>query len=301
MTWQLAVLFKVLAGSLVAPFVFYLLGKVGPRERIAHVAFMFTWAFGFAIAIAGIPTEFPPTLWPITLVGALVVVGVYFQLRAVALSPSLSAIFVSLTSLIPLFMSGFQLGEWNALADTTLLGGVVLAISGIALWIYQDVHERRRKGEPDVVPRSFWFHGTAFAVVLGIAIYLQNVWAKGGVSPDNFVFAWYGGTLLGAGVLFLVSRTFPRGEKRMGTPKEVILTGIAGLVIVTSMWFQYMSFALVAQTLVMPIYAVGDVVGYAAVGIVVGVITQKWATIRGLKGLALAMGLAGAIIIALAH
>lgn len=301
MTWQLAVLFKVLAGSLVAPFVFYLLGKVGPRERISRIALLYTWALVFALVIAGIPTEFSPTFWPITLVGAVAVAGVYFQLRAIAWSPSLSAIFVSMVSLIPLFLSAFGLGEWRALVDTTLIGGVVLAVSGVALWVYQDVHEKHRKGAPDIVPPSFWFHGAAFAVIFGFATFLQNVWAKNGVPDATFLVPWYLGTFCGAWVLFLASRTLPREEKKMRTWAEMLLTGLAGFTIVGSMWFAYSSFTMVEQARVMPIYAVGDVVGYAAVGILIGIITKKWATIRGLKGLALAMGIAGAVIIALAH
>src|SRR3989338_8928696 len=157
MTWQLAVLFKVLAGSLVAPFVFHMLGNAEPRERIFRIALLYTWALITALVIAGIPMEFPPTLWPITLVGALGVSGVYFQLRAIAWSPSLSAIFVAFTSLIPLFLSGVALGEWRALADITLLGGVVLVVLGVALWVHEDVREKRQKEDAGAVPLSFWF------------------------------------------------------------------------------------------------------------------------------------------------
>ena len=51
MTWQVAVLLKMLGGSMLAPYAFRLLGNAAPRERVYRITVQFAWAAVFALCI----------------------------------------------------------------------------------------------------------------------------------------------------------------------------------------------------------------------------------------------------------
>ena len=187
MTWQIVVLLKVLAGSLLAPLAFKLLGDVTPRERVTRIMLQFGWACAFALIATKIlwaDPSFSQVSWRIMSVGALMPIGAYFLWRAYSISLSRSAVFMSLMNVVPLVLSAAILGEWTAfLGNAPLLLGVTTAILGLGLHCRDDIIKNRLKEKTAAgseVRPSFYANAVSFMLIFGVATYLENVWAKAG-------------------------------------------------------------------------------------------------------------------------
>lgn len=301
MSWQIVALLKILAGSLLAPFAFRLLGGVSLRERVYRITLQYVGAAALALLIAlwfgGL--SFAGEWWKITVVGTLVPFGVLFQWRAYALSLSRSAVFIAFSNIIPLALSAALLDEWRVFSGNgPLVGGLLLALLGLTLNARHEVLEGRQAEKRAAMPLTFCGNALAFTLVLGFAAFLLNYWAKTGVGAAQFLFAWYFGALAGSIVLFLSTGSLPRLSAQRIPAKEYVLIALAAFSIVVSMGLEFVSFQRVEQTVVLPIYALGDIIGPALLGLIV---FHEWRRSLGLGFLYISLGLLGAVLMSVAR
>ena len=204
---------------------------------------------------------------------------------------------MSFVSIIPLLLSGLLLGEWRALNNAMLTLGFLLAVFGIGLHIRREYLNARQTEAQGLLSIWFYPNALAFTIIFGIGTYLENVWAKSSIPPPDFLASWYIGTCVGALAMFIASRKLPHVKRNMGSVRELALSALAGTSIVVSLWFAFISFGMVEQTIVLPVYAVADIVGYVLVGIV---IFREWRTLKG-NLVNLALGILGALLIVLSR
>lgn len=302
MSWQLAVFLKMLGGSVFAPFAFRLLGDAAPRERVERIMMQFGWAALIALLVAWLlRADVGGTRhWEIAFVGALMPLAVFFQWRAYAWSLSRGSIFMALMNIIPLLMSATLLDEWRVfMGKSMLMTGFVLAVVGIGFHLYHDIQEKRANEDAAVLPLAFYGNALAFKVILGVATFLENYWAKSAVSTSAFLVWWYSGAFCGSVVFFLMTRTLPHAPTRtMTRTKEQVLIALAATSIVLNLGLAFISFTLVEQTVAMPIFALGDIVGPMLVGFL---IFGEWKGIRGWGWFYLVMSTAGVAMMALSR
>lgn len=297
MTWQLAVALKIVGGYMLAPAVFRLLGDVPTRERVYRILLQYAWAMLFAagVALAGGLT-FSKELWPIFLIGFLMPLTVFFQWRAVAYSISRTALFLESGAAIPLALSGILFGEWRVFEGNTLLiVGFALTALGIGLHAWWDIRNRHLD---TALPLAFYGNALGCTVLLALATFLQNVWAKTGTGVPEFLVAWYGGALAGAALFFALTRHLPATSVAMPVWKEQSLIFLAAVSIVLNLSFMFVAFTLVEQTVALPIMTVGGLAGPIIVGML---FFKEWRTIRGIAWLYLAVAFFGALVMALSR
>lgn len=274
MPWEIVVLLKILAGSVLTPFAVRLLGASDMRERVESILLQFILAASLAlVAISMIGGPLPSLEhWQIALIGAFMPVGVFFQWKVYSWSMSRGVIFGALVSVIPLLLSGIVLGEWGVfIGKSLLLVGFGLTVLGIVLRLRQDTEAKRREEGSGKVPLALYWYGLAFVPIFGIGSFLQNFWTKGGIEPLQFMSAWYLGASISALTLFALTRHLQKAGNRetMLPAKKYGLIALAGGSIFLNTWFSLLLFAEVEQTVVLPLFAIGDIIGPLVLGLFV--------------------------------
>ncbi len=301
MTWELAVTLKILGGSILAPLVFRFLGDVPPRERIYRIMLQYAWTVVFAVGVM-IVLGFTSSrdLWPIAVIGALMPFAVFFQWRAMAISPSRTGIFMEGTSIIPLLMSAILLGEWKAFeGNGQLLFGFILVLVSVALHARMDIRNKGKVGEASSPTTGFLRNAVGFMLIFAVATFLENYWAKTGIQTPEFLVTWYVGAFAGSVILFAATRYLPRSTTpQLQTKKEQVLIFLAAVSIIFSLGLQFVAFTLVEQTVALPIMSVGGVIGPVLVGML---IFHEWKMIKGWGWLDIGLGFVGALIMAFSH
>ena len=236
MSWEIAVALKIFGGSVLAPIVFRLLGDVPPRERIYRIMLQYAWTILFAMAVALIWGFAPSSdLGPIVAIGALMPFAVFFQWRAMAISPSRTGIFMEGTGIIPLLMSAILLDEWKVLGENQpLLLGFALVLISVVLHTFADIARKQEKGKQISPTAGFLRNSVSFMLIFSVATFLQNYWAKTSIHTSEFLVAWYVGASAGSIILFMATRHLPRSttSTQMSFKKENFLIFLAGVSIV---------------------------------------------------------------------
>jgi len=314
MDWPVLVLGKIIAGNLIASWVFRTLGRshlplpvpTAVHMRRVNAQQIITFACGgIYLAFSGLSlgsSEYLQAI-PIFLVGIIGSSGLYLTMRAKAISLSRSTAFETLSAIIPITLSATLLGEWVAFRSGLLLSGFALTALGVTLYFIYDI---RAKIEKDVssVPMVFYGYGTAFMLSAGITSFLMNAWAKSSVSAPLFISAWYTGTLVGGGILLLLVRAWQKGKEEIAAAslfspsKERLLVIAAGLSVFANMWFLFSSFQQVPLLVVAPFYVTADIVGPLLVGMF---FFGEWKVLQKWGYLFFGMDLVGTCIVALSR
>jgi FtsH-binding integral membrane protein len=305
MTWQIIVILKMAGGSILAPLVFKLLGDAPTRERIGRITIQYAWASLLALMatlwIAGMDFQID---WKIAIVGALMPAGVFFQWRAYAWSLSRGVLFKAVSDILPFVLSAVMLGEWRVFSgNIPLFIGVGLASLGTALLFTNDIRAKKRREYK--IPhdpkkwRAFYWNALASGLIFGLAYYLENYWAKTGVSVPVFLHSWYWAAFAGSIVLFAITRALPRTTMTAMSPgREQLLVALAGLAIFANLGLAFVAFQLVEQVVVLPVFAVADIILPAVVGMIV---FGEWKEVRRTEWIYYAFALIGTLLIAVAR
>jgi hypothetical protein len=121
------------------------------------------------------------------------------------------------------------------------------------------------------VPRvHFWYVGL-YSVILGLGVFFMRYIGLQDIGLGRFLLNWYGGAGLAAGLLVLTFRM------RMHTPavplalsRQAWLRLCGGtLLILVAVGSAYGAYRLAPQTIVQPLFLVGEMVGPALIGLYV--------------------------------
>ena len=261
---------KIMAGSFIAPFLMNRLGSTDRRTQAERITLQFF--FAICLAIVGVVffgnLTITPTMYPIAVVGFIIPIGVFFQWRALAISPSRTALFMALIGVVAMMLAGTILQEWKEINPQRLVGIVVILI-GITFFMRAD--RNRSNGAEKSFGLSFYLSAAVFTAIFGGATFLMRHWAVAEVTPDQFLTAWYSGAFIGSLMILIPvsrSRLFKRqqvsSESRWGKIPMVFAVAVA---IFLSLRFQFQSFELSPLLFVLPVYQVGDMVGPVVIGL----------------------------------
>lgn len=300
-TWLMYTLVTVVMGQMVLPTLNKLTADRGSLPR--SLVWLYAFASLFCIAASVITQESLHGyvwgfIWIVIGLGVLDAFAQYGYWRVIATPAGLSkaSIFGQGEDFVAVGLGYLILDEIRILTPLLALGVVLLF--GSALFFTKDYATRQKKGTQEIaVPFSTWRWIAFYCVVWGIVHFAIRYLALDGMSPLNFLWAYYIGSFLGALAVYQRSSSEERGPGM--TRKQVMKMILIGAVLPTSVGFVYLAKMHTPLTVFQPIF------GLAGVIFPVVVLDLWWKKqLRQLskKGwAAIVLGLIGATIVALGY
>jgi hypothetical protein len=141
-----------------------------------------------------------------------------------------------------------------------------------------------------------YVYAGAYSIILGVGVFFMRYLGVQGVSLGTCLFNWYGGVVLAAAFLLLSAPAEERaGQAMLPRGDWLRVVGLSGLVVVT-MSAAFWAYRLAPQTVVQPLFLVGEMVGPALVGLYV---FGEREALDWLEHLYFAVGLGGGVLVAL--
>lgn len=230
----------------------------------------------------------------IVIIGIFNALGAYCYWRAIAISLSETSLFAQADGLIAMFLGFFILGE-SQLFNFGLGIGIIFLLCAVFLFVmagrdadfqYSDIIFYPKKGI------GMWI--VFFCVIWGIAIFSMRYFALGGMPLLNYVAGWYGGSFIGALIVFSLA-----GGAEAGRPlltKDILRILPLSLTIWVSLMLGYWARQLTPLIVSQPIFQI--------VGMILPTVIGLW-VFKEIKELnlfsraAIVIGLVGGTIIAL--
>jgi len=222
----------------------------------------------------------------------------YAYWRAIDLSLSRTALFAFWDDLIAMGLSYGLLGEGRFLNGWVLTGIGLSVLAVILFTVHGYVTRADSPKDQAPVPRVHFLYVGLYSVILGLGVFFMRYIGLQDIGLAQFLVNWYGGAGVAAGLLVLTLRL------RMRTPaaplaltrQEWLRLGAGSLLILGSVGAAYGAYRLAPQTVVQPLFLVGEMVGPALIGLYV--FGEREALARRDQAY-FALGLAGGLLVAL--
>lgn len=280
MSWQIVVLSRVIFGHVFGPiFLKKIADLPATKQRLC-------WQFGYCLLFSIIYTSFVgfqyhSALWIVVTIGFFNSFGAYCQWRAINISLSKTALFTQADDLIAILLGWYVLNEIKLLGNGLLIG-VMVCFAAVSLIASYEKNWRLIK------------YVAAYSVIWGAAGFLFRYFAIKGIPFSSFLVSWYGGTLLGAICIYVLSHErFPAIKL---TKKEVTNVGLLAIVIWLSLFLSYWSAKLAPVTVYQPIFMITEAIFPALIGLY---IFKEKGRLTSREKIAFLIGLTGVAIIAL--
>jgi hypothetical protein len=284
MSWQIPVLLRLVTAYVIGqPLIKVLTGdKKSPASQTRKFLMQFIMCSAFALLLASVrgwSRIGEPTTLMLLGLGIANTLGAYCQWKSIAHSLSKYALFTMFDDVIAMALSFAILKEGQLLNGTGVIG---VSVSLLAFLLFALDSYPRGKGEEAATPFSFFGYVAGYSVVWGGAFFLMRYFALGEVPIEQFAVGWYGGTTLGA-VLMCVGgielNPTCRAPLRF---KDKGLVSITAIFVFVSLMLGYWSYQLAPQTMIQPIYLLGEMIIPALVGLWYfkegkGLLLREWA------------------------
>jgi hypothetical protein len=295
MSWYVPVVLRIIVTYVALPILVKPLAEHPARAPI--LALQFLGAVGLALPAAlilGQGTLHGPT----AVVGFFTGLAAYAYWRAIDLSLSRTALFAFWDDLIAMGLSYGLLREGQFLNALMLTGMGMSVLAVILFTVHNYISPATSDKDQAPVPRvHFWYVGL-YSVILGLGVFFMRYIGLQDIGLGRFLLNWYGGAGMAAGLLVLTFRM------RMHTPavplalsRQAWLRLCGGsLLILVAVGSAYGAYRLAPQTIVQPLFLVGEMVGPALIGLYV---FGERNTLARHDQLYFALGLAGGLLVAL--
>jgi hypothetical protein len=295
MPWYVPMVLRIVVTYVALPILVKPLAEHPARAPI--LALQFLGAVGLALPAALILGQ--GTLHvPIAVVGFFTGLAAYAYWRAIDLSLSRTALFAFWDDLIAIGLSYGLLHEGQFL-NAWMLTGIGMSVLAVILFsVHSYVTGPTSAKDQAPVPRIHLLYVGLYSVILGLGVFFMRYMGLQDIGLARFVVNWYGGAAVAAGLLVLTLRV------RMSTPavplalsRQAWLRLAAGsLLILVAVGSAYGAYRLAPQTIVQPLFLVGEMVGPALIGLYV--FGEREALARRDQAY-FALGLAGGLLVAL--
>jgi hypothetical protein len=295
MSWYVPVVLRIIVTYVALPILVKPLAEHPARAPI--LALQFLGAVGLALPAAlilGQGTLHGPT----AVVGFFTGLAAYAYWRAIDLSLSRTALFAFWDDLIAMGLSYGLLREGQFLNALMLTGMGMSVLAVILFTVHNYISPATSDKDQAPVPRvHFWYVGL-YSVILGLGVFFMRYIGLQDIGLGRFLLNWYGGAGMAAGLLVLTFRM------RMHTPavplalsRQAWLRLCGGsLLILVAVGSAYGAYRLAPQTIVQPLFLVGEMAGPALIGLYV---FGERDTLARHDQLYFALGLAGGLLVAL--
>jgi hypothetical protein len=233
--------------------------------------------------------------WRIVAVGFSNGLAAYCYYKAIALSLTRTALFAFWDDLLAMGLSYALLHEGQFL-NTRLLLGIGLSVGAVIGFTMHSAHAQPTS-EPAAArpPRRLYLYAGTYSLLVGGGVFFMRYLGVQGTGLGTFLVNWYGGVVAAALLLVLTS---PQARAALTTVSRGHLVRLGGLSLVTLVAISaaFLAYRLAPQTVVQPLFLVGEMVAPALLGLYV--FAEREALDRYEQGL-FAAGLAGGLLVAL--
>jgi hypothetical protein len=295
MPWYVPVVLRIVVTYVALPILVKPLAEHPARAPI--LALQFLGAVGLALPAALILGQ--GTLHvPIAVVGFFTGLAAYAYWRAIDLSLSRTALFAFWDDLIAIGLSYGLLREGQFLNAWMLTGMGMSVLAVILFTVHNYISPATGDKDQAPVPRTHFLYIGLYSVILGLGVFFMRYTGLQDIGLGRFLLNWYGGAGMAAVLLVLTFRM------RMHTPavplalsRQAWLRLCGGsLLILVAVGSAYGAYRLAPQTIVQPLFLVGEMVGPALIGLYV---FGERDTLARHDQLYFALGLAGGLLVAL--
>jgi hypothetical protein len=292
MSWSVPVLLRIAAAYVVGPLFAKPLVDTYPQRTVVLLQFAgcFTVALPLALAFHQLQVD-----WRMVAVGFGNGFAAYCYYKAIALSLSRTALFAFWDDLLAMGLSYGLLHEGQFL-NARLLLGIGLSIGAVIGFTVHSTHAPPTSA-PGAArpPRRLYLYAGAYSLLVGGGVFFMRYLGVQGTGLGTFLVNWYGGVVAAALLLVLTS---PDARAALTTFSRGHLVRLGGLSLVTLVAISaaFLAYRLAPQTVVQPLFLVGEMVAPALLGLYV--FAEREALDRW-EYLYFGLGLAGGLVVAL--
>ena len=292
MSWLVPVLLRIAAAYMVAPLLVKPLVDMYPQRTL--VLLQFAGCFVLALPVALALQQFHID-WRIVAVGFGNGLAAYCYYKAIAISLSRTALFAFWDDLLAMGLSYVVLHEGQFLNPRMLLG-IGLSVGAVVGFTVHSEHSQPTGEQTSTrTPLRLYLYAGAYSLLLGGSVFFMRYLGVQGTGLGTFLVNWYGGVVGAALLLVLLS---PDAATAFTTLSRKPLARIGGLILVTlvALSAAFMAYRLAPQTVVQPLFLVGEMVSPALLGLYVFAEREaldRWECVY------FGLGLAGGLVVAL--
>jgi len=292
MSWVVPVLLRIAAAYMVAPLLVKPLVDMYPQRTL--ILLQFAGCFVLVLPVALALQQFHLD-WRIVAVGFGNGLAAYCYYKAIAISLSRTALFAFWDDLLAMGLSYMVLHEGQFL-NTRMLLGIGLSIGAVVGFTVHSEHSQSTGEQASTrTPLRLYLYAGAYSLLLGGSVFFMRYLGVQGTGLGIFLMNWCGGIVGAALLLVLLS---PDAATAFTTLSRKSLARLGGLSLVTlvALSAAFMAYRLAPQTVVQPLFLVGEMVAPALLGLYV--FAERNALDRW-EYFYFGLGLAGGLVVAL--
>jgi hypothetical protein len=295
MPWYVPVVVRILAAYVAGPLLLKPIVATYTQAKLLLLQFAVCFAVALPLAVALHQHRFE---WTIVAVGCGNGLAAYCYRKAITLSLSRTALFAFWDDLLAMGLSYALLHEGQFL-NTRMLLGIGLSVGAVILFTVHGAQaEPPSKEAPARVPLRLYLYAAAYSVMLGFGVFFMRYLGLKDTGLATFLVNWYGGVLVAALGLSLIvpeEANDPTALPAVPWRDRLRILGLS-LVVLTAMSAAYTAYRLAPQTVVQPLFLVGEMIAPALIGLYV--FAEREALDR-YEQLLFVAGLAGGLLVAL--
>jgi len=264
MNWISLVVLRTLVGNVLGPVLTKVASvKLGRVERFA-LQYFFASAFTLGVLYM-VGFTLSRTFLLAIGIGFANGFGAYCEWRAVDLSLSKTALFSWGSGLIAALL-GYALLDERVAINPMMASGIALAFFSTMLLAIHE-HHVRKKNEMGTSGASVYLWIAGYTVIWGVVIFLERVFAMGGVGTMTFLGGWYFGSFLVG--LILLAGVWKRTERMFAsfTLRNIALSASLAFVIVASLGLEYWMYRYTPLIVAQPLFLILGAVAPALIGL----------------------------------
>jgi hypothetical protein len=291
MPWYVPVLLRIGAAYIAGPLLLKPLVDRYAQATLLLLQFLGCLAVALPLAVVWHQHQLD---WRIVAVGFSNGLAAYCYYKAIALSLSRTALFAFWDDLLAMGLSYTLLHEGQFL-NARLVLGIGVSLGAVILFTVHSYSQQAQEPTTKRLPMRLYLYAGAYSVILGLGLFFIRYLGVQGTALGTFLVNWYGGIVMAA-LLLVLSGADP-AQAPFTLPWRVLprLGGLS-LVALVAMSGAYGAYRLAPQTVVQPLFLVGEMIAPALIGLYV--FGERQALDRQ-ERLYFMLGLAGGLLVAL--
>ncbi len=298
MPWQILLVLWILCGNVLGPILLKQLAAAPSRTRNLVWQCVFALIFSLIAAVIAGALALSWSMAVIALIGMVCAfAGYVYWLGVDTIGLSKTALFGQGGGIVAILL-GFIILQEARQMNFWLWIGVSLSLGAVLVLAFFRARSGfgKDKTADKVKQRSIQLWLCACCLVWGLASFSMRYFSLNAVSPWSFAMAWYGGGLVGAGIVFALA-----GKKEAGQPlhlRNYLWILPRSFVICASLMFSCWTMKFAPITIVQPIVMISGLVFPIILGLWLFKETQnlsRW------EKIVMLVGIIGGVIIALGY
>ena len=291
MPWYVPVLLRIGAAYIAGPLLLKPLVDRYAQATLLLLQFLGCLAVALPLAVVWHQHQLD---WRIVAVGFSNGLAAYCYYKAIALSLSRTALFAFWDDLLAMGLSYTLLHEGQFL-NARLVLGIGVSLGAVLLFTVHSYYQQAQEPTTKRLPMRLYLYAGAYSVILGLGLFFIRYLGVQGTALGTFLVNWYGGIVMEA-LLLVLSGADP-AQAPFTLPWRVLprLGGLS-LAALVAMSGAYGAYRLAPQTVVQPLFLVGEMIAPALIGLYI--FGERQALDRQ-ERLYFVLGLAGGLLVAL--